>query len=210
MLQVCALGQALCAVQNLAATDAGAPDTHVVGILQLGEVGIVTVLVQVVHLLLTGKVTVAGQCDDLHTGSHNQEGHVETYLVVAGTGRAVGNGAGTYFTCIACNGHGLEDALAGHADGIAVVAQHIAEDHVLQRLLIVLLSNVESDILLGAQLVGVLLVGLQLLGAETTGVGTCGIHLIALLLSQVHHGVTGIEAATEGNHYFLLFHLVYC
>ena len=119
-------------------------------------------------------------------------------------------GAGTNLTGIACNGHSLEDALAGHADGVTVVAQHIAKDHVLQRLLVVLLSNIKSNILLCAQLVGILLVGLQLLGAETTCVGTCGIHLITLLLCQIHHGVAGIKATTEGNHNFLLFHLVYC
>ena len=122
----------------------------------------------------------------------------------------MGNGAGTNLTGIACNGHSLENALAGYADRIAVVAQHIAEDHVLQRLLVVLLGNIQGNVLLGAQLVGILLVGLQLLGTETTGIGTCGIHLIALLLSQIHHSVTGIKAATEGNHYFLLFHLIYC
>ena len=206
VLEVCALGQALRAVEYLSAADAGAPDAHVVGILQLGEVGKVAVGVQIVHLLLAGEVAVAGEGDDFHTGGHNEERHVEAYLVVASPGGAVCYGAGAYLLGIAGYGYGLEYAFAGHADGITVVAQDVAEDHVLERLLVVLLCDVQCDIGLGAQPVGILLVGLQLLGAETARVGTCGIHLIAFLLGQVHDRVTRIEAATEGNHYFLLLH----
>ena len=42
-------------------------------------------VVQIVHLFLTGELLIAGQGDDLHTGGHHQESHVETDLVVAGT-----------------------------------------------------------------------------------------------------------------------------
>ena len=85
VLQISLFGQSLGGVEYLAAADAGAPDTYVVRILQLGEVGKESVLVEVVNLLLARKGLVACECDNLHTRRHYEECHVETYLVVAGT-----------------------------------------------------------------------------------------------------------------------------
>ena len=90
------------------------------------------------------------------------------------------------------NGQCLEYALRTHRDGIAVVAQHIAEHHVFERLFVVLLRHIERNILGGTQLIGILFVGLQLLSAETTRVGTRGIYLVAFLFCQIHHCVAGI------------------
>ena len=204
VLQICTLGQPLCAVEYFASADACSPYAHVVGVLQLGEVGLETMLVQVVYLLLSAQVAVTCECDDLHTGSHYQEGHIEADLVVACACAAMCNGACAYLLGIACDGERLEDALRTDADGVAVVPQHVAEDHILERLLVVLLRYIQGDILGGAQSVGVLFVGLQLFGAEAAGVGACCIHLVTFLLGQVHHCVAGVEAATEGNHHFLL------
>ena len=150
MLQVSLFGQTLCRVEQFATADRSAPDTYVVAVLQLGEVGEIAVGVQVIHLLLTCQVTVACQCDNLHTRGHDEKGHVETNLVVASTGRAVGDGVGTNFLGIAGNGNGLENAFAGDADGIAVVAKHIAENHVFQRLLIIFLCHVKGYVFHGA------------------------------------------------------------
>ncbi len=122
VLQVGLLGQALRGVEKLAAADAGAPDAHVVRVLQLGEVGREAVVVQVVHLLLARQLLVARQGDDLHARCHDEEGHVKAYLVVAGTGAAVGYGVGAYLAGIAGDGQSLEDALAADGDGVAVVA----------------------------------------------------------------------------------------
>ena len=85
VLEISFLGQTLGGVENLATADAGAPDAHVVRIFQFGKVGKETVLVQVVDLLFTRESLVACEGYDLYAGSHHQEGHVETYLVVAGT-----------------------------------------------------------------------------------------------------------------------------
>ena len=85
MLEISFLGQPLGGVENLATADAGAPDAHVVRIFQFGKVGKETVFVQVVDLLFTRESLVACEGYDLYAGSHHQEGHVETYLVVAGT-----------------------------------------------------------------------------------------------------------------------------
>ena len=109
MLQISTLRQALLRVENLTAADTGTPDTHVVRVLQLCEVGIETVLVQVVHLFLTTQVLVACQGDDFHTGSHHEECHIETNLVVTGTRTSVCNSAGTNLIGIASNGDSLED-----------------------------------------------------------------------------------------------------
>ena len=209
MLEICAFGKSLCAVQNLTTTDTGSPDAHIVAVLQLGKVGKVAIGVQIVHLFLATKVAVAGQGDDFHTGSQHQEGHVETDLVIAGTGTAVRNGVRTDFLGIAGYGHGLENTLRTYADGIAVVAKHIAIDHIAQALVIVFLGHVQGYILNRTQLIGILFVLLQLFFAETTGVRTGGIYLITHLAGQVHHIVAGIQSATEGHyHFFLLFHIV--
>ena len=164
-------------------------------------------LVEVVYLLLTRQVAVTCQSDDLHTWSHYEECHVETYLVVAGTGRTVSDGISTYLVSVACDGDSLEDTLRRHRDRIAVVTQHVAVHHVLQRLLVILLCHVESDILHCAQLVGVLLVGLQLLGRETTGVSASGIYLITVLC-KFHHCVRGVQTSTESYYYFFLHNII--
>ena len=52
VLEESLFGQALRRVEQLAAADAGSPYTHVVRVLELGEVGIVAVGVEVVHLFL--------------------------------------------------------------------------------------------------------------------------------------------------------------
>ena len=119
------------------------------------------------------------------------------------------NGVSTDFLGIAGYGHGLENTLGTYADGIAVVAKHIAIDHIAQALVIVFLGHVQGYILNRTQLIGILFVLLQLFFAETTGVGTGGIYLITHLAGQVHHIVAGIQSATEGHyHFFLLFHIV--
>ena len=111
VLQVSLLWKTLGWVENLTTADTGSPDTYVIRILQLGEVCIETVFVQVINLLLTRKRLVTSQGDDLYTRSHNQEGHVETNLVVAGTCTSVSDGVSTNLLGVACDGDSLEDTL---------------------------------------------------------------------------------------------------
>ena len=194
VLQISLLGQSLCRIEKLSAADAGSPDAHVVGVFQLGEVGKVAVLVQIVDLFLACELLVARESDDFHSRSHDEEGHVEAYLVVARSRRAVGYGIGTNLVGISCYGDGLEDALRAYADGVAVVAQHVAEYHVAQRLFVVFVGDVERYVLFSAQLVGVFFVCLELFGAEASGICTRGIHLVSFFC-QAHHGVGCVEAA---------------
>ena len=132
VLQISLLRETLGWVENLTTADTGSPDTYVIRILQLGEVCIETVLVQVVNLLLTRKRLVTGQCDDLYTRSHNQEGHVETDLVVAGTCTSVSDSISTNLLGVTSDGDSLEDTLRRYRDRVAVVAEHITENHVFQ------------------------------------------------------------------------------
>ena len=104
------------------------------------------------------------------------------------------DGIGTYLLGIACDGDGLEDALRAHRDGVTVVAQHITEDHILQRLLIILLCHVKGDISLCSELIGILLIFLELFLTESSCVGTSGIHVVTLFL-QFHHCVRGVESS---------------
>ena len=206
VLQVGRFGQSLCRVQYLASADGSSPDAHVVRVLQFREVRIITVGIEVVHLLLTREVAVTGQGNDFHTGCHHQEGHVETYLVIAGTRRTMCYGIGSNLLGIACYGQRLEDALRAHRNGVTVVSQHIAKHHVFQGLLVVLLCHVQRHIFHCAQLVGILLILLQLFLAEATGICTGCINLVSHLFGEIHHVVTCIQATTEGHHYFLLCH----
>ena len=179
MLQVGLLGQTLCGVEQFTTADAGAPDAHIVAVLQLGEVGSEAVSVEVVHLFLASQLLVAREGDDFHAGSHDQERHVEANLVVAGACAAVSDGFCTNLLGIACDGDSLEDAFRTDADRVTVVTQDISEDHVLQRLLVVLLRHIERHILRCPQLIRILLVGLQLFSAEAACVGASGVHFIS-------------------------------
>ena len=132
VLQISLLWKTLGWVENLTTADTGSPDTYVIRILQLGEVCIETMLVQVVNLLLTRKRLVTCQCDDLYTWSHNQEGHVETNLVVAGTCTSVSDGVSTNLLGVTSDGDSLEDTLRRYRNRVAVVAEYITENHVFQ------------------------------------------------------------------------------
>ena len=207
MLQVCFLGQALRRVEQLAAADARSPDANVVRVFQLCEVGGEPVGIEEVNLFLPAERLVARERDYLYPRGHHEEGHVEAYLVVAGPRRAVGNGVGAYLVGVACYGHGLEYALRAHRDGVAVVAQHVAEYHVLERFLVVLVRYVERYVLLGAQLVCVLFVFLELRGAEPARVGACGVNVVTVFC-QFHYCVRGVQPSGEGHHNFLVCHVV--
>ena len=104
MFEVSFFGQSLSGVEQLASADAGAPDAYVVRVLQLGEVGLETVVVQIVNLFLAREFLVACQGDDFYAGSHHQESHIEADLVVAGTCRAVGDGVSPDLLGIAGDG----------------------------------------------------------------------------------------------------------
>ena len=132
MLKIGLFGQSLCGIENLTTADAGSPDTYVIGILQFGEIGKEAMLVQIVNLFLATQCMVTGQSDNLHTGSHHQEGHIETNLVVAGTRTSMSNGISTDLLGIAGDGDGLENTLRTDGNGVTVVAQHITENHVFQ------------------------------------------------------------------------------
>ena len=203
VLQVGTLRQALLRIEYLAATNACPPEADIVAVFELCEVGKVAIPVEIVHLLLSGEVAIARQSDDFHARAHHEERHVEADLVVAGTRRAVGYGRSPYFASVPGDGECLENALARHRNRVAIVAQNVAEDHILQRLLVVFLRHVQGDILLCAQLVGVLFVGLELLRAESSRVGTGSIDFVTFLLRQIHHRVAGVKSATEGDNNFL-------
>ena len=67
--------------------------------------------VEVVDLVLAGEGHITCKGYDFHTGRTHKKCHVETYLVVAGTGRTVCNGIGTNLVGIARNGQCLKDSL---------------------------------------------------------------------------------------------------
>ena len=52
VLQICALRQTLCGVENLATANTCSPDTYVVAVLQFREVSEISVGIEIVHLFL--------------------------------------------------------------------------------------------------------------------------------------------------------------
>ena len=111
LLQVSTFRKSLCRVKYFAATDGSSPQTHIVRVFQFFEVGFETVAVQIVHLILTGQCHVPGKGDDFDSRRHDKEGHIETHLVIARTGRAVRYGIGTDFLGVFGDCHCLEYAL---------------------------------------------------------------------------------------------------
>ena len=108
MFQECLLGQSLGRVEQLATADTRAPDAHIIGIFELGEVGVEAVSVEIINLLFARELLVAGESDNLHVRCHDEESHVEAYLIVACPRRAVCYGIGPYLVGIACDGDSLE------------------------------------------------------------------------------------------------------
>ena len=106
----------------------------------------------------------------------------------------MGDGIGADLFGIAGDGNSLEDTLAGYRNGVAVVTQHITEDHILQRFLVILVGDIEGYIGLRTQLKGVLLVFLQLLVAETACVGAGCIDIPAVL-GEFHNCVGGVQTS---------------
>lgn len=145
--------------------------------------------IKIIHLLAAGQVTIARERDYLHVGTHHEEGHVETYLVIARPGRAVSDGVRADLVGIAGDGDALENALGRDGDGVNVIAEDVAIDHELQTLVVIFTRHVEGDVLRSAELVGILFVLLELFGGKAASIGTGGIYFIALLASQIHNGV---------------------
>ena len=86
LFQISTFRQSLCRIQDFTSTDGSTPDTYVIRIFQFGEVGFESMFLQVIDFIVTAQCHVAGKCDDFHSGSHNQESHVETHLVISCTG----------------------------------------------------------------------------------------------------------------------------
>ena len=162
-------------------------------------------LLEVVDLILAREGHIACRGDDLDLGGEDLERQVETHLVVTGTRRAVSHGIGADLLGVLDDGDGLEDTLRAYRDGVGAVTQDVTIDHVTDRLLVILLLDVERGVLHGTQLDGALLDLRQLLRREAARVGNGRIDIVTLLLAQVLYAERGIQTAAKGENYFL-FH----
>ena len=144
-------------------------------------------LVQIVYLFLAAQCHVACQRDDFYAGSQYKERHVETNLVVACTGRTVGNGIRTDFIGVTGDGKCLENTFGTYGNGVDTITQYVAEYHVFQALLVIFLCYVDSNIFFCTQFVGVFFVRFQLFGTETAGIGTSCIYFVSFFFGKVHY-----------------------
>ena len=191
------LRQCLLRAQGLLATDAGAPQTLVDRVLQLGEVGYIATLLQVVNLVLASEHHIACWGDNLNLGCHNLECKVETNLVVTRTSRTVCYAICTHLLGILDDSHRLEDTLRRYRDRVGTITQYISKDHILDAACIVLLGDVECCVLLRSKTICTLLNRCQLLVGETARIGDCCVDLIAQLLGQVLYAERGVQTSTE-------------
>ena len=192
MLKVSRFGKTLVAVEQFATADTCSPNTYVVRVLELCEVGSKTILVEVIYFFLAGQCIVTSKCDNFYAGSHHEEGHVEANLVVAGTCRTVCDGVSADFLGVTCDGERLEDAFRRNRNGIAVVAKHIAINHIAKALVVILLRHVECHIFLRTELIRIFFISLELLSTETACVSTRSIYFITHFLCQIHHCIRRI------------------
>ena len=135
------------------------------------------------------------------------------HLVVARAGRTVGHGVGADLFGVFDDGDGLENALRTYRNGVGPVAQDVAEDHVADAFLVVLLLDVERRVCRGAQLHGALLDLFEFGFREPARVGDCRVNVVTLLLGEVFYTKRGVQTAAERQNHFLLgFHdiLFFC
>ena len=158
---------------------------------------------QVGDLLLAAETLLADQGDHLDLGRHDVENHVETHLVVTGPRTAVAEIVGADAPCIRGNGRGLRNAFGADRNGIGPVFEHIAENHVLDGMVVVVLRHIERHVTLDAQPLGPSLDPLQLLGRKTARIRQRSMDFEAHLLGQIDSAVRRIEASAKGqNHFF--------
>ena len=160
-------------------------------------------LVQIVHLELTGKGHVSGQCYYLDSRGHDEKRHIETYLVIASTSRAVGDGIRTDFLCVFRNRHGLENPLRRYRNRISSIPEDIAINHKSDAVRIVFSGDIQGHIFLGAELIGIFFICFQLFGTESACICTCCIYFISFFLGQIHHIEGCIQTAAECDYNFL-------
>ena len=113
------------------------------------------------------------------------------------------DGVSTDFLSITRNGERLENAFGRNRNGIAVVAKHIAINHIAKALVVILLCNVECHIFLRTKLVRIFFIRLELFSTKTACVSTRSIYFITHFLCQIHHCIRRIETAAESDYYFL-------
>ena len=207
------LGQRLLRAERLLAADRSAPEPLVDRVFHLLEVGLEAVLAEVVDLVFARQGHVARRGDDLDLGGEDLERQVEAHLVVARAGRTVGHGVGADLFGVFDDGDGLENALRTYRNGVGPVAQDVAEDHVADAFLVVLLLDVERRVCRGAQLHGALLDLFEFGFREPARVGDCRVNVVTLLLGEVFYTKRGVQTAAERQNHFLLgFHdiLFFC
>ena len=102
------------------------------------------------------------------------------------------DGVSANFLSVTSNGERLEDAFGRNRNRIAVIAKHIAINHIAKALVIILLRNVERHIFLRTKLVRIFFISLELLSTETARVSTRSIYFITHFLCQIHHCIRRI------------------
>ena len=119
--RVGAFGQRLVRSQCFDAAHAGAPDAFINGVFSFLPAHFEALFLQVFNLGLARQFQVTDGREDFRFGRDDRKSHVETHLVVAGSGAAVRDVIGLVGAGVLGNGQRLEHALGAHAQRVSVV-----------------------------------------------------------------------------------------
>ena len=202
-------GQRLARSERLLAAYRRAPNALVDRIFRLFKVEIDAVRAQVADLLFAAEAFLADQRDHFNLRCDDVEHHIETHLVVTGARTAVAKVIGSDLLGIFGNGRRLRHTLGADRNRISGIFQHIAEDHVFDCRIVIVLRHIERYVALHAQIVGAFLDFREFLGRKAAGVGQCGMNLEAHLLGQIYCAVGRVEPTAKCQYNFFLFHFRY-
>src|SRR5687768_9194449 len=86
---------------------------------------------EVVNFLLAAKLHVAYWRQDLHSGNHDVEYHIEPYLVVTCSGASVGDKLRVHFLYVLGDEECLAEPLGAYTKGIGIILKYVAVYEVL-------------------------------------------------------------------------------
>ena len=157
---------------------------------------------QIGNLLLTAESLFADQGDHLDLRSDDVEHHIETHLIVSGARTSMTQVVGSDLPCILGNSRSLRNPFGTYRDGIGSVLEHIAENHVLDRMIVIVMCNIECHVALYAQRIGPPFDRSEFLFRESARVCQCGMHFQTHLLGEIDRTIRGIQTSTKSQYYF--------
>src|SRR5690606_4039020 len=127
----------------LFSTYRGAPDALIDRIHRFFKIHGYSMFFKVGDLLFAAQLKIPYGSDDLHIRYDGLEDHIKSYLVVAGTGTAMGDSGGLDFLGIFCQRFSLQYSFCADRKWIGLVFKYVSKNQVLDHLLIIGFSYIQ-------------------------------------------------------------------